>query len=192
MDVDIHQATADDLPPLADTLAQAFDDDPVWRWMLPDVHRRRRRLFAALLRHAIPKGRVYTTPDRLAVAVWSPPGGWKLPTAAVLRSAVPIVRAAGSRLPRLMGRLGEIEKLHEKVPQRHWYLEFIGTASGARGRGLGSALMEHAFAEVTEGLPVYLESSNPRNLSFYQRHGFKVTGRPPMRSGPPQWTLWRD
>ncbi len=180
-----------DLPRLANTLAEAFDGDPVWVWMLPDTHRSRERLFGALLRHAIPKGHVYTTHDHSALTMWSPPHGWKLPTSAMLRAAGPIAVAARSRLPRLLARLGEIERLHALVPQDHWYLEFIGASAGARGRGLGSALIDHALEHVTRGLPIYLESSNPRNLAFYQRHGFEVTGEPPMRSGPPQWTLWR-
>ena len=36
-------------------------------------------------------------------------------------------------------------------------------------------LMEHANAVFDRnGMLAYLESSNPRNIPFYQRHGFKV------------------
>ncbi|WP_162908182.1 GNAT family N-acetyltransferase [Allorhizocola rhizosphaerae] len=188
----IGRAGSADLPRLARTLAEAFDGDPVWAWMLPDTQRSRERLFGALLRQAIPHGHVYATHDGQAVAMWSPPHAWKVPTSAMLRAALPIAVAARARLPRLLGRLGEIERLHRLVPQNHWYLEFIGTSAAARGAGLGSALINHALEHVTGGLPIYLESSNPRNLTFYQRHGFHVMGEPPMRFGPPQWTLWRD
>jgi hypothetical protein len=184
----VRGARLEDLSRLATTLATAFDGDPVWTWMLPSFASKR-RLFGALLRHAIPKGNVFTTGDGRAVAIWAPPGEWRLPVAAMLRAAGPMILAAHWRLPRLLGRNTEIEKLHEKVDPRHWYLEYIGSA--APGEGLGSVLLRHGLAEVTGGLPVYLESSNPRNLAFYERHVFKVTGEPPMRSGPPQWTLWR-
>lgn len=188
-------AVPEDLPELAATLAEGFDGDPVWSWLIPERRRRARLtiLFGALLRHSIPSGHVYTTSDRQAVAMWSPPGGWKLPLPAVLRAAVPMARAAGARLPRLLGRLGEIEQLHERVPPDHWYLEFIATADAARGRGLGSALLSRALPGFdAQGLPVYLESSNARNLPFYVRHGFTVTEERAMRAGPPQWLLWRD
>jgi ribosomal protein S18 acetylase RimI-like enzyme len=185
--VKVRQATSEDLPRLAATLAGAFTGDPVWTWMAPS-RSGKRRIFAALLRHAIPKGHVYTAGEGRAVAMWAPPGGWKLPGAAMARAAAPMVLATGWRLPRLLGRNTEIERLHEKVPAQHWYLEFIASTQS----GLGTELMEHGVETVTRGLPIYLESSNPRNLSFYKRHGFEVTGEPPMRSGPPQWTLWRS
>ncbi len=185
---DIRVASLSDLPQLASTLADAFDDDPVWTWMLRD-YRARERVFTALLKHAIPRGHVYTIAGNTAVTMWSPPGQWKLPTGAMLKSAMPMVRAAGTRLPRLLGRLTAIEKLHENVPPAHWYLEFIATARKAQGQGLGAELLK---AAPNNGLAIYLESSNPRNLAFYQRHGFSITGKPPMKSGPPQWTLWRD
>ncbi|MEV4410732.1 GNAT family N-acetyltransferase [Catellatospora sp. NPDC049609] len=186
---------AEDVGALAGTLAEAFGDDPVWRWLTPPRgrHGRLELIFGALLRYAVPRGHVYTTPDRQAVAMWAPPHGWRLPTSAVARAALPLLRATGTRLPRLLGRMGEIDRLHERQPPEHWYLEFIGTTAAARGRGLGSLLLSDALVRYdAAGLPVYLESSNERNLSFYRRHGFTVTGRPSMRSGPPQWTLWRD
>ena len=181
----VRQATREDLPRLAATLAEAFTGDPVWTWMVPS-RPGKRRIFAALLRHAIPKGHVYTVDEGQAVAMWAPPGQWKLPASAMARAAAPMALATGWRLPRLLGRNTEIERLHEKVPAQHWYLEFIASTE----RGLGSVLMEHGVDVVTRGLPIYLESSNPRNLSFYKRHGFEVTGEPPMRCGPPQWTLF--
>ena len=189
----VRQATREDLPRLAATLAEAFQGDPVWTWLVPSLAGKR-RIFAALLRHAIPRGHVYTAHvytagvQGRAVAMWAPPGGWKLPVLAMVRAAMPMALATGWRLPRLLGRNTEIERLHERVPPQHWYLEFIASTE----RGLGTELMEHGLKTVTRGLPVYLESSNPRNLSFYERHGFEVTGEPPMRSGPPQWTLWRS
>jgi ribosomal protein S18 acetylase RimI-like enzyme len=192
---DIRVAVPADLPALSTTLAEAFGDDPVWCWMVPPRarHARLERIFGALLRYAIPRGHVYTTADRQAVTMWAPPHEWKLPTPAVARAALPLLRATGTRLPRLLGRMGEIDRLHEQQPAEHWYLEFIGTTVAARGGGLGSALLADALARFdAAGLPVYLESSHERNLSFYRRHGFTVTGQPPMRSGPPQWTLWRD
>jgi hypothetical protein len=51
-------------------------------------------------------------------------------------------------------------------------------------------MLERADAE---GLPVYLESSNPRNLTFYRRHGFEAWGeviRMP-EGGPSVQPMWR-
>lgn len=185
-------ATEDDIPILAATLADAFTDDPVWSWMIPERDRPARlaRVFSALLHRAIPLGQVRTTEDRQAVAMWSAPGQWKLPAAEVVRAAPQMVRAAGVRLPRLLRRLGEVERVHDQQPPEHWYLEFIGTSGAARGQGHGAALLAEGFARFGS-TPAYLESSNSRNLPFYQRHGFEITGDLAVTSGPPQWTLWR-
>jgi ribosomal protein S18 acetylase RimI-like enzyme len=191
----LRRAVPSDAPALSETLADAFNGDPVWDWMLPPgSHRARlRRIFGRLLGYALPRGHVYATEDLTTVTMWSPPGEWKLPLSAVLRSAVPMARAAGVRLPRLLGRLNDIERVHATQPDPHWYLEFIGTARERQGHGAGAALLVDALDRFDAlGLPTYLESSNPRNLPFYQRHGFTVTAELSFRSGPPQWTLWRD
>ena len=83
--IEIRSADPADLPALAATMADAFDGDPVWSWMLhhdrdsPARSRRRLELlFGALLRHALPRGHVFTTADREALTIGSPPGEWKL------------------------------------------------------------------------------------------------------------------
>jgi ribosomal protein S18 acetylase RimI-like enzyme len=45
--------------------------------------------------------------------------------------------------------------------------------------------MRHAVARCDqEGLPAYLESSNPRNISLYRRHGFEVMGEIQIGAAP--------
>jgi hypothetical protein len=41
-------------------------------------------------------------------------------------------------------------------------------------------------------LPAYLDSTNPRNISFYERQGFVVTGRSQAGSSPPIISMLRE
>ena len=42
---------------------------------------------------------------------------------------------------------------------------------------MGASLLEPFLARSdVEGVPIYLESSNPRNLTFYRRYGFEDYG----------------
>lgn len=69
--------------------------------------------------------------------------------------------------------LEEMGKWHPDVP--HWYLFAIGVDPDHQSEGLGSTLMEHMLPKSdADGALAYLESSNPRNVPFYLRHGFEV------------------
>ncbi|MER5743936.1 GNAT family N-acetyltransferase [Streptomyces sp. NPDC002225] len=189
---DIVRATAADVPALAAVLASAYAEDPVWSWLMPrDRDRRLRLLFTAHLAQQVPAGRVWTDPERTVAAVWAEPGAWKLPATYLLRNARPLLRATRAQLPRTIGRLFTMEHRHPAGPE-HWYVEYIGTRAEARGTGRGArvlgGLLERADAD---GRPVFLESSNRRNLTFYQRHGFAVHEEMAFRSGPPMWSMWR-
>ncbi|MFG2564404.1 GNAT family N-acetyltransferase [Streptomyces sp. NPDC048567] len=189
---DIVRATASDVPALAGVLAGAYAEDPVWSWLMPrDRDRRLRLLFAAHLAQQVPAGRVWTDGERTVAAVWAEPGAWKLPASYLLRNAGTLLRASRAQLPRTAGRLLALEHRHPARPA-HWYVEYIGTHADARGTGRGSVvlggLLERADAD---GRPVFLESSNSRNLTFYRRHGFEVREEMTFRSGPPMWSMWR-
>jgi len=44
-----------------------------------------------------------------------------------------------------------------------------------------------------EGMPAYLETSKERNIAFYARHGFAVTGEVSAPAGGPTlWLMWRE
>ncbi|MBZ6379888.1 hypothetical protein B5C34_13745 [Pacificimonas flava] len=86
-----------------------------------------------------------------------------------------------------------MEAAHPEEP--HLYLFLIGTAGRARGRGLGKDLMAPMLAACDrDGLPCYLESSDPENFGFYRAHGFDFRGEPIVVSGvsPLLTPMWRD
>ncbi len=56
-------------------------------------------------------------------------------------------------------------------------LQAFGGVAFGQGTRLGSRLMTPSLEIVDrEHLPAYLDSTNPRNMPFYERHGFEVTG----------------
>jgi ribosomal protein S18 acetylase RimI-like enzyme len=74
----------------------------------------------------------------------------------------------------------------------HWYLPLIGVDPFQQGSGLGSALMRHALARCdSEGKPAFLESSNPKNVPLYERHGFEVLGRIQAGASPTLFPMLR-
>lgn len=63
-------------------------------------------------------------------------------------------------------------KRHEHGPTAH-HLVILG--GKVQGKGVGSKLIKRGIARATTlGLPCYLESSNPLNVPFYERNGFRV------------------
>jgi ribosomal protein S18 acetylase RimI-like enzyme len=79
--------------------------------------------------------------------------------------------------------LEKMDEFHPKEP--HWYLAIVGVDSAHQGKGLGAQLMESGLARCDEeGLIAYLESSNPANISLYERHGFRVVGEIQIDEAP--------
>ena len=77
----------------------------------------------------------------------------------------------------------QMEKFHPTEP--HWYLPMIGVDPAHQGAGTGAALMTEALKAVDrDGVIAYLESSNPKNITLYQRHGFEVIGEIQSGSSP--------
>jgi len=80
-----------------------------------------------------------------------------------------------------------LEQMDESHPKEtHWHLAFIGVDAAHQGKGVGADLMTHRLAEIDEqGLHAYLESSNPRNVPFYQRYGFEIIREIQVGGSPP-------
>lgn len=173
-----------------DTLAKAFEADPVARWLFPhhESYRDDFRSFAeAFAGLSIEAGAATEAGGFAGVSLWIPPGleADEENLLAVLEAAVPAGRQAA-----LWAVLEQMDRFHPH--ESHWYLPLLGVSPGNQGQGLGSALLESALERCDlEGLPAYLESSNAANLSLYLRHGFETVGQIRVPSAPPLYPMIR-
>ena len=119
--------------------------------------------------------------------MWLPPGVMPDEEAlgAVFQASVPEPRL--SELFAVFERMGSY---HPADP--HWYLPLIGVDPACQRHGYGAVLLRPALAQCDrEGIAAYLESSNPANLSLYQRHGFEVLDTIQVGSSPPIYPMLR-
>ena len=194
----VRRAAAADVGALVGVLVRAFDDDPVARYLFSgDRVRARglRRFFGIQLRSMVAgAGEVWTTSGTAGAAMWTRPGVPRQPSwREVLRlSPVLMEIVLGGRPGGGLQLLGDVEQARPSQP--HWYLATIGTDPPRQGHGIGSALLRPVLALVDEQqMPAYLESSKWRNVPFYARHGFEVTGEIRSRDGSVSlWPMWRS
>jgi GNAT superfamily N-acetyltransferase len=187
----VRPATPDDRPALAAMLARAFWDDPPMVWAAPDERSRLRRgrlFFGARLRTLLPHELSWTAPDGAGAALWAPPDAWRAPPRELLSAARAI---PARRLPWVLRGMTRVEHLHPK--ERHLYLAVLGVEPARQGEGLGSRLLAPGLEMCDrEAVPAYLETAKERNVTFYERHGFRVTREFTLPRGPKVWLMWRE
>jgi GNAT superfamily N-acetyltransferase len=193
----VRPATDADVPAMVEVLGRAFDDDPVACYMFRGDKRRRRglrRFFSIQLRHIyMAEGAVWTTDGHAGAAIWAPPGKAEpgLRELLFLSPLLPDLAGLGRSALDAARLLAEVARRRPR--EHHWYLATVGTDPPRQGQGVGSALLAPVLERCDrQGLPAYLESSKERNLAFYHRHGFEVTGEIQVpRGGPRLWLMWR-
>lgn len=168
----------------------AFSTDPIARWVYPDPDEYLRHFpefIRAFAGKSFEKGSAYLAPEAAGAALWLPPNVesdedrliglfWSSTTDAVQQDLFPMFEQMGN--------------FHPKTP--HWYLPMIGVETQQQGKGIGASLMQHSLANCdADGLPAYLESSNPRNIPLYERFGFEVIGTIQVGASPPMYPMLR-
>jgi ribosomal protein S18 acetylase RimI-like enzyme len=166
----------------AETLAEAFHDDPLLHILAPDERRRGRVgrwFFQVTVDYGMRWGHVWVTEDVAAVAVWLPPGStWMARRSLRVGMATFPLRVGVRPMVRVMRAAPALERLHTSVTEPHWYLMAIGTRPSRQGAGLGGALLAAGMSRAdADGTPCYLETSTEQNVDFYARRGFEVVGQ---------------
>jgi GNAT superfamily N-acetyltransferase len=157
------------------TLTLAFSSDPTNRWCWPEASEYLAgfpKFVRALGGNAFAAECAFEIAGGAGAALWLPPG--VEPDEAEL---IEIIHGSvhGSRQSDLYELLRQSAEFHPKTP--HWYLPFVGVEPLQQYRGLGSRLLRPILDRCdSDRLPAYLESTNPRNIPFYESLGFRSMG----------------
>lgn len=170
------RATGADAAAIVSTLSAAFDADPLWSWAFPNDERRPAQFeafFGLFVESALPNGWVWTTGQADAVAVWTPPGKNELSDGAAAKLEPFLIAELGAHAEPVLQVMEQFDSARPEG-QDFYYLSLLGTHPDHRGRGLGMDLLTENLARIdAEGMPAYLESSNPANNARYEHLGFE-------------------
>lgn len=189
-------ATAEDHPAVTETVALAFERDPVWSWAFPDPVRRLdqlRAVWGLVAESAIAGGWVRCAEGCSAVAIWIAPGRPELSPEYEQRLEPLLEEVVGEGAARVLDTFERFEAAHPEEPE-HFYLSLLGTHPEQRGRGIGMALLAECLELIdAEGARAFLESSNPVNQPRYERLGFRSRGTFALaEDGPDVTQMWRE
>lgn len=190
----VRTATQADHIAAMQTIMLAFSTDPAVRWTWPnpvDFLEHFPKFASAFAGKAFAHGSAWCIDDAAmglaGVALWLPPG-IDPDEAAVDQS----LRAclSDARQAEVFGVLDQMGSYHPTEP--HWYLPLLGVDPFRQGQGHGAALMRHATRVFDEaGQVAYLESTNPKSIGLYERHGFELLGCIQQGSSPPIFPMVR-
>jgi GNAT superfamily N-acetyltransferase len=194
--VEARVATRAQISTAVETLARAFNADPVWSWAFPDPERRleqHRVIWGLVAEAALGYESAWLTGDCAAVALWIPPGKSELRPEDEERLEGLLAEMLEDGAARVLATFERFEAAHP-TEQPHYYLSLLGTNPDYRGRGLGMSLLAATLERIdAEGAPAFLESSNPVNTPRYERLGFTVCGEIELpEDGPSVTQMWRE
>lgn len=173
----VRSAKVSEVPALSVAMAQAFANDPVMNWLMPQRSRRRARrelMFTLELQtYVLPQqGLMFTADDPggglAGGCLVLPPGRWRMPETVNGRTAMRWLQTFGTQLPRASRTQRTLEEHHPAEP--HYYIRSIGVRPALQGEGLGTALMRPTLDRCdSERVSAYLEASSERSAALYER-----------------------
>ena len=173
-----------------DTVVLAFAADPMTRWTWPDAHEyltSMPSMVRAFAGGAFLHQGAHCTDGYAGTALWLPPTVH--PDEEAMTQLFQRTVSASIRND-LFGVLEQMGKYHPS--DSHWYLPLIGVDPAHQNQGHGGALMAYALEQCDrDHLPAYLESTNPRNMPLYLRHGFEALGTIQVGTSPPMVPMLR-
>jgi len=177
--------------PITPTIAGAFQDEPRFRYVIPDEHARRTLLPWFFHSVAIPAcrkcGEIHLTENLASGALWVRPGQMatfrELLHSEILEAPF---RLGSLNVRRAFKLLSRTEEVHTRLVRGpHWYL--------LAQTGYTASVLEPVLARAdSEDLPCYVEVFDERKLSFFISLGFQFYGAGRVPGGGPNfWSMLR-
>lgn len=186
---------AADVDRAAALIARAFAWHEPWgAWTVPDPSERepllRERFAADIRERLLPHGDCRTI-DLETVTLWIPPRDHPGAECFNSRRSEEDYDSYGDRAPAIRAADELIRSLRPSEP--HWYLDTIATEPELFGRGLaGRLLADDLRRRDRAGDCCALDTHTPRQVAFYERHGFEVVGSGEPAPGFPIMVMVRE
>ena len=170
-------------------LLLAFSNDPFQRYLMPNPSTYLRNSaiwFNNAASQSISLNAMMGTDDYSCIALWFPPNH---------TIEYEVLDATLKELPSDSQQdiFQYFREFDENKPKDVWYLEYLGVDPNKHSLGLGSLLLKNSLNKIDDlHQPAYLESSNPRNMSLYERHGFETLTKIQFGEGPLMHTMYRE
>ena len=162
---------------IVNILANSFDDNKSINYIIKQDKKRNQRI-RKLMEYSFEVcylfGDVFLTDDKKGCALILLPDKKRTNFKSILLDAKLIITCTGlSNVGKAMSRETKIKKLHPK--ELMYYLWFIGVDKKEQNKGIGSALLKEIINQgISMNRSVYLETSNMRNIPWYEKFGFKI------------------
>jgi GNAT superfamily N-acetyltransferase len=193
MPIEVRRAEAGGLSAVASVLGRAFVTEPMMCWPLgpgEDLEKRLVRAFELFLEPLIGLGMVWEANAGVGASVWIPPKAGDYWTEAQLDRRVYSLTDDGGRRWDAFWTWVESRFPEDGL----WQLDSVAVEPTIQGHGIGSALIEDGLNRArSTKTGVFLETGTARNVTLYERFGFRVVDDcDPPEGGPHVWFMRWD
>ena len=173
----------------SNALIMGFSSDPFQRWLMPDptiYYKNFKKWTINTCKQSFLEEGVFGDENNYGTAVWFPPG-YDIDFTNISETFKDIPKDRIEEAFKMFEELGE-NRLNDA-----WYLEYLAVDPSKQGSGLGSLILKESLKVIDElGEAAYLESSNPKNMSLYERFGFRFLKKIQVGSSPQINTMFRQ
>jgi GNAT superfamily N-acetyltransferase len=176
-------ARASDEAAVIAVVTLAFSTDAPARWTWPEPHQYLRH-FPTFIRafggQAFAHRSAYYVDGFAGAALWLPPN--VQPDEEAMMALMQTTSSEAAQKDGL-ALFEQMARFHPSEP--HWYLPLMGVDPSQQGKGYGAALMQHALLRCDRDHALaYLESTSPKSVPLYERHGFVRLGTIQVGTSP--------
>ena len=178
--IDIIRIKKEHIDIISEGSAKAYYDDPLFISFFPDVSKRMNLMYLFKMGYlqALKYGEIYVTSNLKGAAAWVPHDKAIMSTWDMIKMGIfsLVFKAKGRDLKKIINYEDFCEKKHKQHAHfPHWYLLNIAVEPDYQRKGYASLLLRDMLDKIDDqNLPCYLETQNKKNVSMYQKFGFKV------------------
>jgi ribosomal protein S18 acetylase RimI-like enzyme len=197
----IYRLRNSDVKTASVVLGRAFDKDPdVVTIIPPERYNRQEKIFSifrCFVRFGLLSGEVYAPSSQIeGVSIWFLSSKMSINFFKALRAGfLSLFKTLdGNEIQQFRTCGQEIENYHrDLISEEHWYLNIIGVDPTFQRQGYAKKIFGAMLSRIDEErLPCFLDTNSEKNVSIYEKFGFKVAQHYTVLQHNTHWGMLRQ